>query len=269
LNACAVNPKNNKLYCQAQLKNGNRLVTLDKDQVGFIVQSPNWCFSGIFDDNFSYWLYCYSVGLVRVDDIDTVLQTLTGQNKPYEYATGAAVLDQMPANVYHYFSNFQGNNKPGYNLIGADFITHKEKDKTYLLSLVESKQNYFSVVDITDPKAPTLVQGTVTTSGFEGLWESTGLYAPYKCHSDSATQAIPGCGMQHDYNIYGSAWRIKKDQKIIFARDETGELFALDKLDFAGKTATFKFWSALHNASWHDGFSCNVNITGIDAGKVS
>jgi len=268
LNACAVNPKNNKLYCQAQMSCGPRLITLDKDQVGFIMQSPQWCFSGIFDEHFSYWLYCSSVGLVRVDDIDTVLQTLTGQNKPYEYPAGPAVLNHMPQNVYHYFSNFQGNNKPGYNLIGADFITHKENDKTYLLSLVESKENYFSVVDITDPKTPTLVQGAVTASGFEGLWVSTGLYAPFECDSNSATHALQGCGMSYNYNTYGSAWRIKEGN-MIFARDETGELFALDKLDFAGKTATFKFWSALHNASWHDGFSCNVNITGIDAGKVS
>jgi len=270
LNACAVNPKNRKLYCQAQLDIGNRLVTLDKDQLFFIIQSPGWCFSGIFDENyFSYWLYCYSVGLVRVDDIDTVLQTLTGQNDPYPYAKGAAYLDQMPPDVYHYFSDFPGNNHAGYNLIGADFITHKENGKTYLLSIVQSKDNYFSVVDITVPKEPKLVEGTVTASGFKGLWKSTGLPVPFECDIDSVNHAVQGCGMQFDYNTYGSAWRNKEHNKIIFARDETGELFALDTpLDFAEKTATFKFWDGLANASWHDGFSCNdENITGIDPGK--
>lgn len=255
LNACAVNGKNNKLYCQAQMDCGSRLVTLDKDQLGFIMQAPTWCFSGIFDSHNSYWMYCYSVGLVRIDDIDD-----EKKYKVYEYAKGAYILDQMPANVYNTFSNFEGNNHDTYNLIGADFVTYTDKDKTYLLSIVESKENYVSVVDITDPKAPNLVKG----KGEKGLWESTGLYAPFKCHEGSATEAIANCGMKYDYNTYGSAWRLEKGQKIIFSRDETGELFEVDKLDFDDTKASFKFFNALGNASWHDGFSCNKNITGID-----
>merc|ERR1719225_2508932 len=256
LNACAVNGKNKKLYCQAQMDCGNRLVTLDKDQVGFIMQSPGWCFSGIFDSKFNYWLYCYSYGLVRVDNIDD-----EKEYKVYEYAKGAAALDQMPSNVYNTFSNFQGNNYPTYNLIGADFITYTDKDKTYLLSIVESKENYVSVVDITDPQTPKLVEGT----GENKLWKSTGLYAPFECNSDSVN-AGQNCGMQYDYNTYGSAWRIEKEKKIVFGRDETGELFELDKLDFDDTKANFKFYKALANASWHDGFSCTENITGIDLG---
>lgn len=256
LNACAVNPTNKKLYCQAQMDCGNRLVSLDTEQVGFIMQSPGWCFSGIFDSKGHYWLYCYSYGLVRVDNIDDEYEY-----KVYEYAKGAAVLDQMPADVYHTFSTFQGNNYPTYNLIGADFITYMNNNKTYLLSIVQSKENYVSVVDITDPEAPTLVQG----KGENNLWESTGLYAPFECNSESVN-AGQNCGMQNDYNIYGSAWRIEKEKKIVFARDETGELFELDNLDFAATKASFTFYKALANASWHDGFSCTENITGIDMG---
>jgi len=255
LNACAVNSKNHKLYCLAQMDCGSRLVTLDKDQLGFIMQAPGWCFSGIFDSQHSYWIYCSSYGLVRVDGIDD-----EEKYKVYDYAKGAFILDQMPHNVYNTFSNFGGNNYPSYNLIGADFITYTNIDKTYLLSIVESKENYVSVVDITDPKAPILVAG----KGEKGLWKSTGLYAPFTCHSDSATQAVSNCGMQYDYNTYGSAWRREKDKKILFARDETGELFELDKLDFAETQASFKFYKALANASWHDGFSCNTKVTGID-----
>jgi hypothetical protein len=255
LNACAVNGKNNKLYCQAQMECGNRLVTLDKDQLGFIMQSPGWCFSGIFDSHNSYWMYCYSYGLVRIDDIDD-----EKKYKVYEYAKGAFILDQMPTNVYNTFSNFGNSNSNSYNLIGADFVTYTDKDKTYLLSIPESKENYVSVVDISDPKAPNLVKG----KGEKGLWESTGLYAPYKCHSGTVTANLANCGMKKNSNTYGSAWRLEKGQKIIFSRDETGELFEVDKLDFTDTKASFKFFEALGNASWHDGFSCNKNITGID-----
>merc|ERR1712008_527993 len=144
-------------------------------------------------------------------------------------AKGAFILDQMPKNVYNTFSNFGGSNYDSYNLVGADFITYTDNDKTYLLSIVESKENYVSVVDITDPKAPNLVKG----KGEKGLWTSTGLYAPFKCHNSSATEKLQNCGMQYNYTPYGSAWRIIKEKKIIFARDETGELFEVDKIDFA------------------------------------
>jgi len=230
MNACAVNPIDRMLYCQFQMTQGNRIARVDSTQVGFVQQSPGWCFAGIFDEKGTYWLYSNN-GLFSIAGLDK--QTAWYSYKVYE------VEKNQDFTLYKGFSK---TDVAPSGAIGADMVTYKESGKTYLISIVESAENLVSVVDITG--TPTIIEGA---DGGK-FWKSEGL-----------PELLPG----NTTNTYGSAWHTKFG-KLLFARDYEGQIYELEKVDFAAKTASFSAKGKSVVAYWHDGFSCTENITGID-----
>jgi len=230
MNACAVNPIDRMLYCQMQMTQGNRIARVDSSEVGFVQQSPGWCFAGIFDEKGTYWLYSNN-GLFSVAGLDK-------EQGWYSYK------------VYEVANNKEWTHYPGFSqqevgpsgAIGADMVTYGKSGKTYLVSIVESADNKISVVDITD--TPKIVEGA---DGGK-FWTAEGLPDP-----------LPG----NTTNTWGSAWKTAEG-KIWFARDFEGQLYELEKVDFSTKTASFTQTGKTEVAYWHDGFSCIENITGID-----
>jgi len=230
MNACAVNPIDRMLYCQFQMTQGNRIARVDSTQVGFVQQSPGWCFAGIFDEKGTYWLYSNN-GLFSIAGLDK--ETGWYSYKMYEVANNKE---------WTYYPGFSQQEVGPSGAIGADMVTYKEAGKTYLISIVESADNLVSVVDITE--TPTIVEGA---DGGK-FWTAEGLPEP-----------LPG----NTTNTWGSAWHTK-ERKLLFARDYEGQIYQLEKVDFAAKTASFSAKGKTEVAYWHDGFSCTENITGID-----
>jgi len=231
MNACAVNPVDTMLYCQLQMTEGSRIARIDSSEVGFVQQSPSWCFAGIFDEAGTYWLYSNN-GLYSVAD----LKDLTGW---YSYK----IYDVASNKNWKYYPGFSTNDVGPNGGMGADMITYVNGGQTYLVSIVESPDNQISVVDISG--TPTLVEGPDGDTFFKAV----GLPEP-----------LPG----NSSNTWGSAWKTGTGQ-MLFARDFTGELYELKGVDLATKTATFNATGASEVSYWHDGFSCITNITGVDA----
>jgi len=249
INACAVNPLDHQLYCNAQMANGQRIARVGNGTMAFIQQAPaGYAFSGYFDEKGGYWVYAND-GLFLVSGLNG--------KKSYSDYTLAAVSGDKEWDSYTWAGIQQfKQSHPSYTqgALGADFIAVKEKGKTYLVSIVESPDNSVSVVDITNaPKEVTLV------SGADGgvFFKSEGLPEPF-----------PG----NTTNTWGSAWQTKDDAadgaRKLFSRDYGGELYELTGLDTTTKTAKFKLYSKAEDAAWHDGFTCVENITGIDQGQI-
>jgi len=230
MNACAVNPIDRTLYCQFQMKQGDRIARVSSTQVGFVMSSPGWCFAGIFDEKGTYWLYSNN-GLFSIAGLEK--ETAWYNYKIYEVENNKE---------WTYYPGFSQEEVGPSGAIGADMVTYKEAGKTYLISIVESADNLVSVVDITE--TPTIVEGA---DGGK-FWTSKGLPEP-----------LPG----NTTNTWGSAWHTK-EKKMLFARDYEGQIYELETVDFAAKTASFSGKGKTEAAYWHDGFSCTENITGID-----
>merc|ERR1712008_579227 len=244
LNACAVNPKDHKLYCHMVHDWYKAIVAVDKNGPALITKfnkdgRTKACFAAVFDSKGTYWFWCGGQGnggdtLYSVADLHKKKATLS-------IDSNAATDD---SNVIAHCCAYTDDK------VGADFITKVEGDKTYLVSVVESATNDVSVIDITDSSNP----------GKPVIYKPEGLPPP--------KDAKKG-------NIWGSAWTAPKKGdyagKVFFARDadpkekeSMGKLYEMTELDTAGKVAKFKESGKAANAAWHDGFACSEKIAGID-----
>jgi len=230
MNACAVNPVDQMLYCQVEMTSGNRIARIDGTEMGFVQQAPGWCFAGFFTPDGTMWLYSNN-GLFSIDNLNEEQGWYS--YKAYEVAQNTE---------WTLHSGFSQNEVGPYGAIGADMVTYEDGAKTYLVSIVESANNEISVVNITGK--PVLVGGANGATFF-------------------AAEGLPGPLPGNTTNTWGSAWKTKHGQ-ILFARDFEGQLYEMTKLDFATKTASFKAVGASDVAYWHDGFTCLTNISGVD-----
>merc|ERR1712156_1196744 len=92
INACAVNPLDYHLYCNAQMADGQRIArvgngTTTGKSMGFIQQAPaGYAFAGYFDSKGGYWIYAQA-GLFLVSDL--------AKKKSYtDYTIAAVAQDQ-------------------------------------------------------------------------------------------------------------------------------------------------------------------------------
>jgi len=249
MNACAVNPIDEILYCNAQMSNGQRIARVGNGTLAFIQQAPaGYAFAGYFDSKGNYWIYAQK-GLYLVSGLD--------KKKSYGDYTLPAVSGDEEWTTYSWAGTQQfKETHPTYTqgAIGADFIVMEEKDKTYLVSIVESADNSVSVVDITGaPTEVSLVPGPDGATFFK----SEGLPEPF-----------PG----NATNTWGSAWKTSEDAsdgaRTLFSRDYGGQLYELTGLDLSTKTAKFKLYSKAEDAAWHDGFTCIEKIANISEQEV-
>jgi len=117
--------------------------------------------------------------------------------------------------------------------------------------VTESAENAVSVVDITG--APDTVE-LVREPGGPPFFKAEGLPAGNKSIA------------------WGSAWKTseqeKKPAKMLFSRDYKGEIWEMQGLDIATKTAKFdKYLELAEGAGWHDGFTCLEKIVNISEEK--
>jgi hypothetical protein len=244
LNACAVNPKDRKLYCHMEHDWYQAIVVVDKNGPSLITKfdkdgRKKMCFAAVFDSKGTYWFWCGggSTGgntLYSVADLHKKQGTLSIKS--------ADVKDD--SNIKEHCCAYTET------VVGADFVTKVEGDKTYLVSIVESATNDVSVIDITDSSNP----------GKPVIYKPDGLPEPMEGKKG---------------NIWGSAWTAPTKGahagQVFFARDadpkekeSMGKLYKMTELDTTNKKATFKEEGKASNAAWHDGFACQEKIIGID-----
>jgi len=257
INACATNPLDFKLYCNAQMANGQRIARIGENgTMGFIQQAPaGYAFAGAFDSKGNYWVYAQA-GLFLVSGLK--------EKKSYDDYTLVAVASDEEWTPYYWAGTQQfKETNPGntQGAIGADFVVVEEEGKSYLVSIVESAENSVSVVDITG--APDVVELVPGPDGAT-FWKSEGLPGPF-----------PG----NTTNTWGSAWQTdgtaendkqnslgEKIGRMLFSRDYGAELYEMDKFVVSDKTASFSLYSAAEDAAWHDGFVCyeeKKNVTEV------
>jgi len=254
INACAVNPLDHVLYCCIRLVNGDRIARVDDRGLAFIQQAPSWQFAAYFDSKGGYWTYGEN-GLFLISDLDKA--------KGYsDYKLPAVESKKERWTKYEDFakSAFKGP-KTNTGPLGADFITVEEKEKTYLVSIVVTEptdsskepENMVSVVDITG--APDEVNRV--KSGDSAFFQAEGLTPKNNSFSRS----------------WGSAWKTSEDSsvgaKMLFTRDEGGEIWEMTVFDTDTKKIKFEEYSDIATGSgWHDGFTCLEEIKGISEKEV-
>merc|ERR550532_3360641 len=246
LNACAINPKDQKLYCHMEHESYQAIVTVDKNGPSLKTKFDTdgrrkMCFAAVFDSKGTYWFWCGG-GSQGGDTLYSVAGLDIKKGKLS--INDADVKDDK--DIKSHCCNYTEK------MVGADFVTKVEGDKTYLVSIVESATNDVSVIDITDASKP----------GTPVIYTPDGLPEP---------QDKKG-------NIWGSAWTAPKKGdyagRVFFARDadpteeeSMGKLYEMTELDTTGTTAKFKEAGKAENAAWHDGFACQEKIVGIDESK--
>merc|ERR1711992_286263 len=121
MNACAVNPVDKMLYCQVEMTDGNRIARIDSTEMGFVQQSPGWCFAGYFTADGTLWLYSNN-GLFSISNLHE--QQGWDSYKAYEVAQNTE---------WTQYSGFSQNDVGPTGALGADMVTYEDKDKTYLV----------------------------------------------------------------------------------------------------------------------------------------
>jgi len=246
LNACAVNPKDQKLYCHMEHASYQAIVALDREGPSLITKFDTdgrrkMCFAAVFDSKGTYWFWCGGGS----QGGNTLYSVAGLENKKGKRSINDADVKDDSA-IESKCCDYTEK------MVGADFVTKVEGDKTYLVSIVESATNDVSVIDITDASNP----------GKPVIYTPDGLPEP----------------KDEKGNIWGSAWTAPKKGdyagRVFFARDadptedeSIGPLYEMTELDPTGKKAKFKEAGKAENAAWHDGFACQEKIVGIDKGK--
>jgi len=235
INACAVNPVDKILYCCAQMSNGERIARVGNGTLSFVQHAPAaYAFAGYFDSKGNYWIYAQK-GLFSVSGLNE-------KESWSDYKLPAVALDKEWTSYSwagtHQFRQIYPDYKNG--AVGADFIIVEKNGKDYLVSIVESKENSVSVIDLTGVNVM-LVEGKERGAPF---FKSEGLPAP-----------LPG----NETNTWGSAWQTR-DGKLLFARDYGGHLYELTDVDLNTKTVFFELYGEVEEAAWHDGISCVSHI---------
>lgn len=250
LNACAVNPIDQKLYCHMEHASYQAIAVVGEQTPLLVTKFDKdsrrkICFAAVFDSKGTYWFWCGGCpqGETTCRGGNTLYSVADLDTKPPSMSINTDTVKDDTAITEHCCSYRK-------DLVGADFVAKVEGNKTYLVSIVESATNKVSVIDITDSSNP-------------GKPE---IFTP---------DTLPDPTDPEKPNIWGSAWTAPKNGdysgRVFFARDadpnETesmGKLYEMTGLDTTGKVAKFKEAGNASNAAWHDGFACQDKIIGID-----
>lgn len=236
INSCAINPKDNIIYCTLQFGNGNWIARLDSSgKIGYVMKTVQWNFAATFDASGNYWLYEKNSGLHKVMDLDKIV---AAQNT-------LGMSQVQPAT----FSGPPSSASFG-NRLGADFAILHLQGKTYLVSILETCyetnvpfHNRVAFVEITDgtAKAPIEVVD----------WNNT-LPLPAEVAPPGTTQ---GC------QTWGSSWNLVKQgvPLILFAPDSGQGVYRLvtGSVDLEAKTMLWQKNSMeIASEPWNNGFTC-------------
>jgi len=252
LNACAINPIDNKIYCTVHTtKYDATLARLDsKGNIGYLVNYPPYAKAGTFDEKGNYWIFGGNPGLFKMEGIIFKIafkdpQSLGNGNYPPNAINpvfGESMKQQTIGD-----KKKEGLSK---NMIGADMEVMELDERYYLISLPGTEGDYpytdfmnrMSFLDITDgePQEPVI------------LWDKTNsLPKPLK---ETPKGQTPGS------MTWGSSWRIPKGKEFIylFASDDGQGIFQLltETINFKDKSVKFAKYGEADPIEWNNGFSC-------------
>merc|ERR1711953_769241 len=137
LNACAVHPTTNKLYCIMALTNYQAIAAVDETGPALVVKHTpanagnSMCFAAIFDPEGNYWYWCNDNYLYKAVKLDARKFLLAETDKDFPKTDTVAYGPEFTAGK-----------------LGADFVIWQTNKKTSLISIIESESNDVSVIDI-------------------------------------------------------------------------------------------------------------------------
>jgi len=248
MNACAINTKDNKIYCCLLLGNGQWIARLDsKGTVGFLKKVKGIAFAGVFDRDGRYWFFLSGTGggLQMVEDLHKYTAYKTYENT--QAYTGNTLQQDQDTTLQN------GPSSTSFvNTMGADFNILVTNTKTYLVSILETKRepnvdfvNRISFVDITGgvaKKAIILTDASTPPLPSPVDPEDT---PPYQ---DKDTQT------------WGSSWNLRLDGKeyLLFAADSGQGMYKMlpETIDWDAGTVKFESYAKADPISWNNGFSC-------------
>jgi len=253
LNACAVHPEKDILYCFMNEENRDsqaiialdatpqiQLVTVHKKGPG---PGKNLCFAAVFDKKGNYWYWCADKTLYKASGLGEKKTTMSHGDENFLNDSGITAYPDQYTN----------------DKVGADFILYipEKTEKEYLVSIVKSVDSDVSVIDVSDPSNPSAPE----------IFKSKGLEATKSKSEEQIT--------------WGSAWtgphtepKGNYDGRHFFTPDVKEEenhnkLYELTNLDFESQVAHFQGAGKASKATWHDGFTClKKTIVGVDKGKT-
>jgi len=277
MNACGVNPADNRMYCcvHPDVNNKNRafLARLDtKGNIGYLHAYPPWQKGGTFDKKGNYWIFGSQFGLFKFPDVAKLTALKEWSNlgdkihwpKPDEVGfkdeeLGKSFLDE--------FGDKKTTGKSG-DRIGSDMTVAYWPDamtgeeRAYLISLVGTeidesvrKQlvNRLSVVDITGEKPKEALILYDTERKLPVPLEKT----PKGQTAGSMT--------------WGSAWKVVKKGKkpeYLFASDDGQGMFRLTGVNITGESAQFEAAGKADIIEQNDGISCDKEDVSDDIFKA-
>jgi len=279
INACAINPKDNIIYCHMQFTNGAWIARLDhKGTIGYLMKVKQWAIAGVFDHAGNYWFYYSGDGGLHAVGGEKKLNEFHAYLKRNEKDKENGVnLEQVePTSV--------SNSKDFANEMGADLALYVEDvkvegistSKVYLVSILydclndhhqqdfESRVSFVEITGGTAQKAKIL--RTAQLNGDNG-----GLPAPLPVKETPPNQD-KGC------QTWGSAWNLLQGNgkdELWFASDSGQGLFKLipESINWECTTAPCVKFEKVGNATpieWNNGFSCrSQDPSGVVIGKPS
>jgi len=243
LNACAVHPKSNKLYCMMNTLSYQSIAVVDETGPALVMKhepaagGSSLCFAAVFDSKENYWYWCNDKYLYRAQKLDSK-KILWSEND-----------NDWSSNDEKAFGPEFTDDK-----VGADFVVWEEGKKIYLISIVESTDNKVSVIDVTTGKP-----------GKPEIFASSGLESTIK-NGQKVTWGSSWTAPVGGENA-GKAF-FTPDAKPQSANSEkVDSLFQLEKLDFEAKKAYFVGGGMAAPAQWHDGFTCKTKIASAGKGR--
>jgi len=263
LNACAINPKDHKIYCvvtpQEACSGDDKIARLDTDgNVGYISNFKPGAVAGTFDKEGNYWVFGTNDGLFKFEDAHKMTAAKScggfGNNQPVN------TIDKWFG--YKMKNNGIGDEYIGKSgkQIGSDMEILLLEKRYYIISLpgtegthTETFQNRMTMIDITDvmekksdtPEDPIILFDTTKT-----LPNPVG---------------VTPKGQTENSMTWGSAWRLPSSdgsgsaEAYVFADDAGQGYWKLkpETIDTEGKSVKFEKWGGKTDpVEWNNGFSC-------------
>jgi len=271
LNACAINPKDNQIYCvvhpRAQCAGDDKIARIDsKGNVGYISNFKGGAVAGTFDEEGNYWVFGTNDGLFRYEHAHKFTATAECQvfnNNQPENTINKTFGEEMRKTP---IGDKQGIGYSGKQ-IGSDMEILVLNGRHYIVSMPGTEgssaefQNRVTLIDITD-----VMKGTATTPKDPIILFDTKQTLPSPL--DEAEK-----GQTQDSMTWGSAWRIPPlapeckgstegegcEVSYVFASDDGQGYWKLkpDTINMAAKTVEFEKWGTPPSPiEWNNGFAC-------------